>query len=197
MDDAVVTHGALVEQLTRLVDVRLIDPLEILLDPEPGAAAGGMADAIRDLVRARAARWASDLLGPDDTRAFHLAARLVMALYPGDGPFAPPAEWWQTPLGRVYLRRVGYPGADAVPYPVAGAMLGVSRQFVHDLVSRGKLARHPDGGVRVESIVARLAERGGTSHGRGLNGTQRQGRRRDPDEDDNFTVGGPPAIPEP
>jgi len=38
---------------------------------------------------------------------------------------------------------------------VAGAMLGVTRQGVHDLVTRGKLARHPDGGVTVDSVRAR------------------------------------------
>jgi hypothetical protein len=35
-------------------------------------------------------------------------------------------------------------------------MLGMTRQGVHDLVTRGKLARHPDGGVTVDSVRARL-----------------------------------------
>ncbi|HMH94663.1 MAG TPA: hypothetical protein VK586_26710 [Streptosporangiaceae bacterium] len=52
-------------------------------------------------------------------------------------------------------------------YAVAGAMLGVTRQGVHDLVTRGKLARHPGGrvltaGVR-DRIVQRSREKG--SHG--------------------------------
>lgn len=54
------------------------------------------------------------------------------------------------------LRRAGHPSAQAVSYSVAGAMLGVTRQGVHDLVTRGKLARHPDGGVTVDSVRARL-----------------------------------------
>jgi len=53
-----------------------------------------------------------------------------------------------------------------VSYAVAGAMLGVTRQGV-DLVTRGKLARHPGGrvltaGVR-DRIVQRSREKG--SHG--------------------------------
>jgi hypothetical protein len=95
------------------------------------------------------------LLGDDDQAAASTAIRLVAALYPGDTPFDPPPEWWRTPLGQVVLRRVGHPSAQAVSYSVAGAMLGVTRQGVHDLVTRGKLARHPDGGVTVDSVRAR------------------------------------------
>jgi hypothetical protein len=36
-------------------------------------------------------------------------------------------------------------------------MLGVTRQAVHDLIQRGKLDRHPDGGVRVSSVRSRLS----------------------------------------
>jgi hypothetical protein len=35
-------------------------------------------------------------------------------------------------------------------------MLGVTRQGVHDLVTRGKLARHADGGVTTESVSNRM-----------------------------------------
>jgi hypothetical protein len=59
-------------------------------------------------------------------------------------------------MGQVTARRVGHPTAAHVPYPVAGAMLGISRQGVHDLISRGKLARHADGGVIPASIRDRL-----------------------------------------
>jgi hypothetical protein len=38
-------------------------------------------------------------------------------------------------------------------------MLGITRQGVHDLLNRGKLTRHADGGVTVASIRARLAIR--------------------------------------
>ena len=98
-----------------------------------------------------------------------MIARVIASLYPGDAPFAPPAEWWRTPLGQVALRRIGHPSVQTVPYSVAGAMLGITRQGVHDLVTRHKLERHPDGGVTVESIRARASQglpRGGPRHGR-------------------------------
>jgi hypothetical protein len=95
-------------------------------------------------------------LGDDDQAAAHTAIRIVSALYPSDTPFDPPAQWWRTPLGQVVLCRAGHPSAQAVSYSAAGAMLGMTRQGVHDLVTRGKLARHPDGGVTVDSVRARL-----------------------------------------
>jgi hypothetical protein len=136
------------DHLVRLVETRLLDPLEILLG-EPAVAAA------RRAARHTADDWVRDLLGDEGT-ATMTAARLIAALYPGDAAFDPPLTWWATPLGRVVAHRVGHPGAVAVPYSVAGAMLGVSRQGVHDLVVRHKLDRHPDGGVRTDSVRARL-----------------------------------------
>nr|WP_232328251.1 hypothetical protein [Kibdelosporangium sp. MJ126-NF4]CEL19398.1 hypothetical protein [Kibdelosporangium sp. MJ126-NF4]CTQ94803.1 hypothetical protein [Kibdelosporangium sp. MJ126-NF4] len=141
--------GPLAQQLIAIMGSRLLDPLEILLD-----------DPVTDL-RERCERaaesWAARLLGPDGTFA---VASIVAALYPGDGVFDPPADWWQTPLGQVTLLRMGYPGREAVSYALAGAMLGITRQGVHDLVTRDKLARHPDGGVTVTSIRERIQLRG-------------------------------------
>ena len=141
--------GPLARQLMSIMGNRLLDPLEILLD-----------DPVSEL-RARcewaALQWADRLLGPEANFAI---ATIIGALYPGDGPFDPPADWWQTPLGRVVLLRMGFPGREAVSYAVAGSMLGVTRQAVHDLVTRGKLARHPDGGVTVTSIRERIQLRG-------------------------------------
>jgi len=39
-------------------------------------------------------------------------------------------------------------------------MLGLTREGVHDLVVRGKLDRHPDGGVNVDSVRVRLTQKG-------------------------------------
>jgi hypothetical protein len=142
----------LTRQLMALMGSRLLDPLEILLD-----------DPLTDLRERceRAARsWAERLLGPDDKVAVYAVASIVGALYPGDEVFDPPLDWWRTPLGRVVLLRVGHPAKEAVSYAVAGAMLGVTRQGVHDLVTRDKLARHPDGGVTVTSIRERIQLRG-------------------------------------
>jgi hypothetical protein len=137
----------LADHLVEVVGRRLVDPLEILL--------GGSGD-LRAEVTARGRAWAAVLLGDDDLAAARLAIRIVAVLYPSDTPFDPPPRWWRTPLGQVVLRRAGHPSAQAVSYSVAGAMLGVTRQGVHDLVTRGKLARHPDGGVTVDSVRARL-----------------------------------------
>ncbi|MFC7110608.1 hypothetical protein ACFQQB_65625 [Nonomuraea rubra] len=60
------------------------------------------------------------------------------------------------PLGRAVARGAGHPSATAVSYSTAGAMLGITRQGVHDLVKRGKLDKHPEGGVTTSSIHTRL-----------------------------------------
>lgn len=145
-------HVDLRNDLIQLVTSRLLDPLEILL---PQA---GLAD-LRLSVRADADMWAAQLLGPDDALARQVTARLLSVLYPGDTPFDPPESWWATPLGKVTARRAGHPSRDHVSLGVAGAMLGITRQGVHDLVNRAKLRRHPEGGVTVDSIRARLTLR--------------------------------------
>lgn len=143
-------HVELVDHLVTVVAQRVLDPLVILLESDDAVA------AIREHIGYDAEMWAAQLLDGEDPVATARAARLLAALYPGDEPFDPPAAWWQTPLGRVVARRVGHPGADRVSLAVAGAMLGVTRQGVHDLVTRGKLARHPEGGVTTESVRKRI-----------------------------------------
>ncbi|SDT77985.1 hypothetical protein [Actinoplanes derwentensis] len=141
-------------QLMSMLDSRLLDPLEILLqDDQP-------VGAMRDLLRVRAGEWARVLTGDDDTAAVHLIARLIGTLHSGDQPFNPPADWWRSPFGQIVLRRAGHPYAQAVSYATAGAMLGITRQAVHDLVRRGRLPRHPDGGVPVTAIRDRLPTEG-------------------------------------
>jgi hypothetical protein len=145
-------HVDLRDDLIRLVRIRLLDPLEILL---PRADL----DELREQVRIDAEMWAAQLLGEDDALARQVVIRLISVLHPGDTAFDPPDAWWATPLGRVTARRAGHPSKEGVSFAVAGAMLGITRQGVHDLVSRDKLLRHPDGGVTVASIRARLALR--------------------------------------
>jgi hypothetical protein len=137
-------------QLLRLLDIRLLDPLEILLEDDRPA------EAVRTLLRRRVTEWAEVLQHGDDTAAVHVIARLIATLYPGDHGFQPPADWWRSPLGQIVVRRVGHPYAASVSLATAGAMLGISRQGVHDLVRRGRLPRHPDGGVPVAAIRDRL-----------------------------------------
>ncbi|MEW9528926.1 hypothetical protein [Microbispora sp. NPDC049125] len=148
---------ALIEDLRRIVGGRVLDALEILFDPDE---LSGADERLRELLKVRSRVWADVLLGEDDRAAAFLAIRLVSVLYPGDTPFDPPASWWGTPLGRAVARRAGHPAATAVPVSVAAAMLGITRQGVHDLVRRHKLGRDPDGAITTASIQARLTRRG-------------------------------------
>lgn len=150
MSEELPSWGELASQLIGLVEVRLLDPLEILLESRSDLS------PVRHRVVERAGAWASALLGEDEMLARHTAIRLVITLYPGDSGFNSAAGWWQSPLGRVMVRRVGHPAAEAVSYAVAGAMLGITRQGVHDLVVRGKLDRHASGGVTTASVQRRI-----------------------------------------
>jgi pimeloyl-ACP methyl ester carboxylesterase len=146
----VIAEGELVEQIVRLLDIRLLDPLEVLLEGDDAV------QALRSLVRLRARRWASTMVHGEDHAAVLAAARLIATLYPSDRAFDPPSEWWSTPLGQIIARRAGHPWAESVTYATAGAMLGITRQGVHDLVRRGRLPRHPDGGVLSSAVRDRL-----------------------------------------
>jgi hypothetical protein len=165
------SRAELVDQLLRIVEIRLLDPLEILLNEDPGGASsagapggandgvvGGAVGALRTLLGHRVEAWARQMTGADDRAAAAAVMRVMSTLYPSDGPFEPPVDWWSSPLGQVLAYRVGHPTAESVPYPVAGAMLGITRQGVHDLVSRGKLTRHPQGGVVPASLRTRLLQ---------------------------------------
>ncbi|MER5625951.1 hypothetical protein [Streptosporangium sp. NPDC002544] len=143
-------HEMLAGDLRRIVGSRLLDPLDILF---------GTGELLGERLVTESRAWAEVLLGEDDQAAAYTAIRLVSALYPSDAPFDPPAGWWATPFGRAVARRAGHPAAVAVPSSAAAAMLGITRQGVHDLASRGKLERHPDGGITTASIRARLSGR--------------------------------------
>lgn len=154
MDAWTAAHQALAEDLVGQVTVRLVDPLEILV---------GTDDALRARVGRQSRVWAAALLGEDEMQAALTAGRLVAALFPGDGhgdePFDPPAPWWATPFGRAVALRIGHPSAQAVSVAQAAAMLGISRQGVHDLANRGRLERDAEGRITVSSVRARLAVR--------------------------------------
>jgi len=137
----------LADQLATIIRTRLLDPVEILFGD-----AGDLPARADDLAR----ELAATIEGDDERAAVYAIARLIGALYPSDGPFDPPADWWRTPLGRATARRMGHPAARSVSYSVAGAMLGVTKQGVHDLLRRGKLTKDADGGVTTESVRARL-----------------------------------------
>jgi hypothetical protein len=148
-------HDDLVEQIVRMLDVRLLDPLEILLEGDDAV------HALRQLVRLRAQRWADTIRHGGEVESTLATARLMATLYPSDRPFDPPIDWWHSPLGRTVAVRVGHPAAESVSYATAGAMLGITRQGVHDLVRRGRLPRHPDGGVPSAAVRDRLRDQTG------------------------------------
>lgn len=152
------TRPELADDIVRALAVRLLDPLEILLDGHPSL------DRVQARLREQAEIWAERLLDGNRRTVVATLVRLTAALYPSDVPFDPPLAWWRTPMGQVTAHRIGHPTAEGVSYPVAGAMLGITRQGVHDLVVRGKLARHPDGGVLSSSIRDRLHQEGHPLH---------------------------------
>jgi hypothetical protein len=117
-------------------------------------------DVLQTRIEARGRLLAGQLLGEDEKLDGQTVIDLANALFPAGEP---PVGWWRTPLGRAVATSVGHPSAEAVPHSVAGAMLGITRQGVGDLVARHKLDRHPDGGVAVASIRARLRDAGATA----------------------------------
>lgn len=155
----------LAEDLCRIVGGRVLDALEILFEPDE---LSGEDTRLRELLAVKSRDWADVLCGDDDRAAAFLAIRLVSALYPGDAPFDPPAAWWATPLGRAVARRAGHPAATAVPVSVAAAMLGITRQAVHDLVRRHKLDRDPEGAITAASVQARLSRSRGDQAAAGM-----------------------------
>ncbi|WP_207211998.1 hypothetical protein [Promicromonospora panici] len=81
-------HVELADELLRLIERRIVDPLEILFGSDEQVR------PVRDQLRIETEVWAAQLLVRDDKLAVHTAARLVAALFPGDGPFDPPDAWW-------------------------------------------------------------------------------------------------------
>lgn len=116
-----------------------------------------LADAARERLAATAQRLAAQISQDEDDR---LAAQTVIDLAGVAWEIDPPAEWWRTPLGRLVARSVGRDDSEAVTQSVAAAMLGVTRGTIAQLVARGTLDRHPEGGVSRASVLKRIVARG-------------------------------------
>lgn len=94
----------------------------------------------------------------DDQLAAEACTTILNALWPDTSPeHVDRGDWWRTPLGRLCARTLGRNDTDAVTQSVAAAMLGVTRGTIAQMVHRGTLDRHPDGGVLRSSILQRLA----------------------------------------
>lgn len=94
----------------------------------------------------------------DDRLAAQTCIDLMAALWPHGSPEdVGEAAWWSTALGRLCARSLGRDDAESVSQSVAAAMLGVTRGTVAQMVHRGTLDRHPDGGVLRASVLQRLS----------------------------------------
>lgn len=111
---------------------------------------------VDERIRERAPMWAAILTGDDDDERAELVQDILVALW-GDGD--PPPGWWSTPLGRACAMSLGHDTSEAVSRSVAGAILGVHRGTIDRLVHRGRLERHPDGGLTRASVLAYLIGR--------------------------------------
>lgn len=103
---------------------------------------------IRQRATSAARMLARQLASGDDRLAAQTAIDLASAILPEEIP----DDWWATPLGRLVAQSVGHPSAEAVSFSVAGAMIGVSKGRVQQLVADGRLERHPDGGITSTSV---------------------------------------------
>jgi hypothetical protein len=128
------------------VSRQLEDDLDRALTGPVGALLGlDLAEKIRERITARAPMLAAQLTqDADDRLAGETVIDVLTAVWPSGDP---DPDWWRTPLGRVCARSLGNDDAEAVTHSVAAAMLGVTRGTVAQLVHRGTLDRHPDGGV--------------------------------------------------
>lgn len=140
--------NAVASQLVGELEATLVDPVRSLLGLD-------LADALSRRLADRAPMLAGQLAdeADDDRTAGQVVGDVMGALWPhGD----PDPEWWRSPVGRLCARSLGRHDADAVTQSVAAAMLGVTRGTVAQLVHRGTLDRHPDGGVTRASVLMRL-----------------------------------------
>lgn len=141
----------LVEQLADELDARLVGPVTSLL----GLDLGEMA---RERLTARVPMLAGQLTSDDDRLVAETVIDVMLALWGVDDP---PEQWWRTPLGlRCAASLAGQPGG-AFSRASAARMLGVHVGTVDQLLSRGTLERHPDGGLTAGSVLARVARLGG------------------------------------
>lgn len=115
---------------------------------------------IEQRITGRARTLAGQLLADDDRIAAETVIDVMCVLWPHGAPEqVGRPEWWQTPLGQACARSLGHDTAEAVSRSVAAAMLGVHPGTIAQMVHRGTLDRHPDGGVLRASVLQRLARR--------------------------------------
>lgn len=139
--------------------LQIVDELDRTLAGPVGSLLGlDLSQQISQRILVRAPMLAAQLSeGADDRLAAQTVIDLMTALWPHASPeHVGHADWWRTPVGRLCARSLGRDDAEAVTQHVAGAMLGVTRGTIAQMLARGTLDRHPDGGVLRASILQRL-----------------------------------------
>ncbi len=134
-----------VDQLADALDVALAAPVASLLGLD-------VATTLRHRIAERAPLLAAQLR--DAALADATAVDVLTAMW---GHADPNPAWWRTPVGRLCAAALVGSDTEEVTHAVAAAMLGVTRGTIAQLVSRGTLDRHPDGGVLRASVLQRLS----------------------------------------
>lgn len=135
------------DQLAAELDAAHSEPLRALLGCGP-------ADDLSALIASRAGLLAAQLASDDPHLAADTALDIMCALWPPDA--SPPPMWWWTPLGVAVAAASGREVARSVTHAEAADILGVTKGTVSQLVHRGTLERHPDGGVKLGSVLERM-----------------------------------------
>jgi hypothetical protein len=136
---------------------QLRDELDRSLVGPVGSLCGlDLADQLRQRIIERAPIWVAILTGDDDHETAGLVVDLLHTIH---GSCDPEPAWWSTPLGRACATSLGHDTTEAWSRSVAAAVLGVHVGTVDQLLRRGKLDRHPDGGITRASVLAYLLRR--------------------------------------
>lgn len=146
---AELSYETLLADLLQLLENRVVFAVDQLCDDPQ------LLQKLRWRCHIEAEVWATQLLGSAEESARAAVSKIIAILSTPDAEFDPSPQWWSSPFGRAVVLRVGHPSTTAVNYATCGAMLGITRQGVHDLVKRGKLDRHSEGGVACASIQHR------------------------------------------
>ncbi|WP_454859646.1 hypothetical protein [Promicromonospora soli] len=134
-------------QIVQDLDAYVLWPLVPLLGID-------MHDLMLDRAEARSRLLAAELTGAEPRVRAQAVIDLMNSLW-GQGD--PPAHWWNTPLGRTCAGALASQVDVAITHQEAADMLGITRGSIAQMVARGTLLRHQDGGVEKAAVLRRLA----------------------------------------
>ncbi len=134
---------------------QLIDELEAATLPLAGLLGVDLQPLLSTRIAEAAPRIVAEL--SDTAESHSVAADLLWTLH---GEAGPPPQWWRSPLGRLCAAAVADSTAEAVTRAKAAEILGVTSGTIQQLLHRGTLDRHPDGGLLMSEVLARLTRLG-------------------------------------